>query len=46
MKKIPSGKIDLILTDTPFAIKFKAKKANYNNRNDSKVIKGYNDIKE
>jgi len=28
--KIPSGSIDLIITDPPFAIDFKAKKGNYN----------------
>jgi site-specific DNA-methyltransferase (adenine-specific) len=43
MKKIPDKKIDLIVTDPPFAINFKSKKANYN-RIDSNVIKGYNDI--
>jgi len=29
MKTIPDGKIDLVITDPPFAINFKAKKANY-----------------
>jgi len=36
--------IDLIVTDPPFAINFKASKANYN-RTASRVIKGYNEIK-
>jgi site-specific DNA-methyltransferase (adenine-specific) len=44
MKLIPSDKIDLIITDPPFAIDFKAKKANYN-RISSRVIQGYNEIK-
>ena len=30
MKAIPNEKIDLVVTDPPFAINFKAKKANYN----------------
>lgn len=45
MRKIPANKIDLIVTDPPFAIKFKAKKANYN-RKESLVMKGYNEIAE
>ena len=36
--------IDLIITDPPFAINFKATKANYN-RTASRVIEGYNEIK-
>ena len=44
MTKIPDKKIDLIITDPPFAIDFKAKKENYN-RTASRVIKGYNEIK-
>ena len=43
MKAIPDGKIDLIVTDPPFAINFKAKKANYN-RTASRVLSGYNEI--
>lgn len=43
MKKIPDGKIDLIVTDPPFAINFKCTKANYN-RKASNVIRGYKDI--
>ena len=30
MKSIPKNKVDLVITDPPFAINFKAKKANYN----------------
>ena len=43
MKTIPDGKIDLVVTDPPFAINFKAKKANYN-RTSSRVLSGYNEI--
>jgi site-specific DNA-methyltransferase (adenine-specific) len=44
MQIIPKNKIDLVVTDPPFAINFKAKKANYN-RTPSRVISGYNEIK-
>ncbi len=44
MKAIPNEKIDLVVTDPPFAINFKAKKANYN-RTASRVLSGYNEIK-
>ena len=44
MKTIPDKTIDLIVTDPPFAIDFKAKKANYN-RTVSRVLSGYNEIK-
>ncbi len=40
---IPDEIIDLVITDPPFAIEFKAKKANYN-RKESNVLKGYNEI--
>ena len=43
MKEIPDEKIDLVITDPPFAINFKAKKANYN-RTASRVLSGYNEI--
>ena len=43
MKTIPDGKMDLIVTDPPFAINFKAKEANYN-RTSSRVLSGYNEI--
>jgi len=45
MKSIPDKKIDLIITDPPFAINFKASKGNYN-RTKSRVIEGYNEIKQ
>ena len=44
MKLISKNKIDLIITDPPFAIDFKATKQNYN-RTASRVIEGYNEIK-
>ena len=44
MNLLPKNKIDLVVTDPPFAINFKAKKANYN-RTSSNVIPGYNEIK-
>lgn len=44
MKLIKNNKIDLIVTDPPFAIDFKATKQNYN-RTASRVIQGYNEIK-
>ena len=43
MSTIPKNKIDLVITDPPFAINFKAKKANYN-RTSSRVLTGYNEI--
>ena len=43
MQNIPKNKIDLVITDPPFAINFKAKKANYN-RLSSRVMSGYNEI--
>ena len=43
MKAITDEKIDLVVTDPPFAINFKAKKANYN-RTASRVLSGYNEI--
>ena len=39
MNLIPKNKIDLVITDPPFAINFKAKKANYN-RISSRVLSG------
>jgi len=44
MKTIPNEKIDLVVTDPPFAINFKAKKSNYN-RIASRVLSGYDEIK-
>lgn len=43
MKSMPSASIDLIITDPPFAIDFKANRANYN-RTQSRVLNGYNEI--
>lgn len=43
MAKLPANKIDLIATDPPFAINFKAKKANYN-RTPKLVMNGYKDL--
>jgi len=43
MKTIPDETIDLVVTDPPFAINFKAKEANYN-RTASRVLSGYNEI--
>ena len=43
MKIIPDNTIDLVITDPPFAIDFKAIRNNYN-RKDSRVIAGYNEI--
>lgn len=45
MRSIPQNKIDLIVTDPPFAIDFKATRQNYN-RTDSRVMQGYNEIKQ
>lgn len=43
MKYIPNNTIDLVITDPPFAIDFKAKRNNYH-RTASRVIDGYNEI--
>jgi site-specific DNA-methyltransferase (adenine-specific) len=43
MKKLPSSCIDLVITDPPFAIDFKARRSNYN-RTGSRVLEGYNEI--
>jgi len=43
LKEIPSNSTDLIVTDPPFAIEFKAKRANYN-RTAGNVIEGYTEI--
>ncbi len=43
MKLIPPNSIDLVITDPPFAIEFKAKRSNYN-RIFSRVLEGYNEI--
>lgn len=43
MKYIPNESVDLVITDPPFGIDFKAKKENYN-RKKSRVLEGYNEI--
>lgn len=43
LKILPSNSIDLVITDPPFAIDFKAKRSNYN-RLASRVLEGYNEI--
>jgi site-specific DNA-methyltransferase (adenine-specific) len=45
LPKVPDGAIDLIVTDPPFAIDFKAQRLNYN-RTGSNVIEGYREIPE
>lgn len=44
MARLPANSIDEIITDPPFAIDFKASKANYN-RTEALVLEGYQDIK-
>lgn len=44
MSKMPDACVDLVITDPPFAIEFAAKRSNYN-RHQSRVLKGYNEIK-
>ncbi|MEK7123323.1 MAG: site-specific DNA-methyltransferase [Patescibacteria group bacterium] len=43
MKYIQDNSVDLIITDPPFAIDFKAKRGNYN-RTASRVLEGYTEI--
>ncbi len=43
MKSIPAATVDLVITDPPFAIDFKAGRSNYN-RTASRVLEGYNEI--
>jgi site-specific DNA-methyltransferase (adenine-specific) len=43
MKDLPDGSIDLIVTDPPFAIDFRAQRLNYN-RTGSNVLEGYREI--
>lgn len=43
MKGIPSETVDLIVTDPPFAIDFRAHRTNYN-RTAGRVLEGYNEI--
>jgi len=43
LPQIPEGSIDLIVTDPPFAIDFKAQRLNYN-RKGSNVLDGYQEV--
>jgi site-specific DNA-methyltransferase (adenine-specific) len=43
MRRISDGTIDLVVTDPPFAIEFRAKRANYN-RTLSRVLDGYSEV--
>lgn len=43
MKKMTAESVDLIITDPPFAIGFKGRRANYN-RTPSRVMEGYQEI--
>lgn len=43
MREMPGGCVDLIITDPPFAINFKAQRGNYN-RNAGRVLNGYHEI--
>ncbi|RME62956.1 MAG: site-specific DNA-methyltransferase, partial [Nitrospirae bacterium] len=43
MKDIPESCIDLVVTDPPFAIDFRAQRSNYN-RTGHRVLEGYNEI--
>ncbi|GIX42343.1 MAG: methyltransferase [Leptospiraceae bacterium] len=43
MKHIPADTVDLVITDPPFAIDFKAKRNNYH-RTQSRVLEGYKEI--
>jgi site-specific DNA-methyltransferase (adenine-specific) len=45
MKQLPPQSVDLVITDPPFGIEFKAKKENYN-RTKSRVLEGYNEVHE
>jgi len=43
MKLMEDRCVDLVITDPPFAIDFKAKRANYN-RTESRVLEGYSEV--
>lgn len=45
MAEMPSHHVDLVITDPPFAIEFKAQRTNYN-RTGNRVLEGYNEISE
>ncbi|GAB4245571.1 MAG: hypothetical protein OHK0028_23570 [Deltaproteobacteria bacterium] len=44
MRSLPEESVDLVVTDPPFAIDFKAQRTNYN-RTGSRVMEGYNEIR-
>ncbi len=44
MKTMAAESVDLIITDPPFAIDFKAKRSNYN-RTAGRVLEGYHEVK-
>jgi site-specific DNA-methyltransferase (adenine-specific) len=43
LREIPDGTVDLVVTDPPFAIKFRAARTNYH-RTGSRVVEGYREI--
>lgn len=43
MQKMSAESVDLIITDPPFAINFKARRANYN-RDPERVLNGYHEV--
>lgn len=43
MGKLPDSSVDIVITDPPFAIEFKARRSNYN-RTQARVMEGYNEI--
>lgn len=43
MRKLPADIVDLVITDPPFGIEFKAKRPNYN-RTAGRVLEGYNEV--
>jgi len=43
MSEMPEECVDLVITDPPFAIDFKATRHNYN-RKENRVLQGYNEI--
>ena len=43
MQGLPAKCVDLVITDPPFALDFKASKANYH-RKEERVLDGYSDI--
>lgn len=42
-RHLPDQSVDLVITDPPFGIEFKAKRANYN-RKESRVLAGYKEV--